>query len=53
MYGIQEIIDRLYVRYPNVLPTKEISSYELGKLQGQQIVINYLKELDLVKEKKK
>ena len=42
---LQEIINRLCVRYPNVLPTKEISYYELGKLQGQQMIIIYLTEL--------
>lgn len=42
---LQEIINRLCVRYPNVLPSKELSGYELGKLQGQQIVITYLNEL--------
>lgn len=41
---LQEIINRL-VRYPNVLPSKELSGYELGKLQGQQMVITYLNEL--------
>ena len=42
---LQEIINRLYVRYPNVLPSKELSLYELGKLQGQQLVILYLTEI--------
>lgn len=42
---LQEIIDRLYIRFPNIIPTKEISIYELGKIQGNQLVISYLKEL--------
>ena len=42
---LQEIINRLCIRYPNVLPSKELTLYELGKLQGQQMVITFLNEL--------
>ena len=33
----------LEIRYPNQLPIKKISEYELGILIGQQIVIEDLK----------
>lgn len=38
-------MQKLEERFPNRLPKKEISSYELGSLVGQQDVIDYLKTL--------
>lgn len=39
----QVIIDALMEDFPNKLPEKEISNFELGRLLGQQDVINKLK----------
>lgn len=36
---LEKISDKLVERFPNRLPTKEISSYELGVLVGQQEVL--------------
>lgn len=41
-----ELLSILETRYPNILPNKEISSYELGKLIGIQIIIDYIKAID-------
>lgn len=39
---LENIIKQLELRYPDKLPDKEINSYQLGYLIGQQSVINYL-----------
>lgn len=36
------LLEKLKLRYPNVLPTEFIDSYEYGKLLGQQEVILYI-----------
>lgn len=41
-----ELLSILETRYPNILPNKEISSYDLGKLIGIQIIIDYIKAID-------
>jgi len=41
-----ELLSILETRYPNILPNKEISSYELGKLIGIQTIIDYIKAID-------
>lgn len=42
----KDIIDRLELRYPNVLPKKMVNDYELGVLIGQQQVIQFIKEFE-------
>lgn len=42
-YIEDNLIKALELTYPNTLPTKEISPYELGILIGQQRVIDKLK----------
>lgn len=42
---LHEVIDRLLERYPNKLPTKELTSFELGREVGKQDVIKFLIEL--------
>lgn len=37
-----ELITALKTDFPNVLPTKYINDFELGKLLGQQEIINKL-----------
>jgi len=37
------IVDWLETRYPNQLPIKQISDYELGVLIGQRIVVEEIK----------
>lgn len=39
---LERILDDLDIKYPNQLPTKEISSFELGRLIGIQEVIKYI-----------
>lgn len=39
---LEKLLEDLESRFPNKLPTKEISSYELGKLIGIQEVIVYV-----------
>ena len=52
MYNLEELIEQLLVRYNNVLPDKELTSYELGVLIGQQKVIKYLSALSKQKTTK-
>lgn len=40
---IQQLIEWLELRYPNKLPTKELTPYEQGVLQGQIALIESLK----------
>lgn len=47
MFKIEDIIDRILGRYNNILPKKEVSSFELGKLIGHQEVIQFLREFEL------
>ena len=42
MLNINEILNKLQERFNNQLPTKEINSFELGKLIGNQEVIHYI-----------
>lgn len=42
-YIEDSLIQALELTYPNVLPTKEVSPYELGILVGEQRVIAKLK----------
>lgn len=42
MLNINELINKLQERFNNQLPTKEVNSFELGKLIGNQEVISYL-----------
>lgn len=42
MLNINEILNKLHERFNNQLPTKEVNSFELGKLIGNQEVISYL-----------
>lgn len=42
----KDIIDRLELRFPNELPSKEVNSYTLGYLIGQQSVIEFIKALE-------
>jgi hypothetical protein len=39
---LEELLDNLIKRYPNRLPSKEINSYSLGVLIGNQDVIKYI-----------
>ena len=39
---LHEVIDRLLERYPNKLPTKELTSFELGREVCKQDVIKFL-----------
>lgn len=39
---INKLIEQLIERYPNRLPTTDLSSYDLGRLVGQQDVIKHL-----------
>lgn len=39
---LEELLDNLVKRYPNRLPTKEVTSYELGTLVGNQEIIKYI-----------
>ena len=41
---MNELFDFLDRSFPNRLPLKHISDYELGELVGQQRLINILKE---------
>lgn len=43
---LKDIINRVEEKYNNKLPSKEVSSFELGKLIGQQEVVNFLKALE-------
>ena len=42
MLNINEILNKLQERFNNQLPTKEVNSFELGKLIGNQEVIHYI-----------
>ena len=42
---LHDIIDRLLIKFPNRLPTKELTSFELGREVGKQDVIKLLIEL--------
>jgi len=42
MLNINEILNKLQERFNNQLPTKEVNSFELGKLIGNQEVVSYL-----------
>ena len=42
MLNINELINKLQERFNNQLPTKEVNSFELGKLIGNQEVISYI-----------
>ena len=42
MLNINELINKLQERFNNQLPTKEVNSFELGKLIGNQEVIHYI-----------
>lgn len=42
MLNINELINKLQERFNNQLPTKEVSSFKLGKLIGNQEVIHYI-----------
>lgn len=39
---LQNVIDRLLTKYPNRLPTKELTAFELGREVGRQDVIQFL-----------
>ena len=39
---LEELLEMLKTKYPDRLPNKEVTNYELGKLIGQQEVIKYL-----------
>ena len=39
---MEELLNDVITRYPNRLPTKEVSSYDLGLLVGQQEIIRYI-----------
>lgn len=52
MYNLEELVEQLLVRFNNVLPTKEISSYELGFRIGQQKVINHIIAMSKIKNTK-
>ena len=43
--NIDKVIDDCLEKYPNRLPDKEITPYELGILIGQQEVVKFLTEL--------
>ena len=49
---LDTLLKQLQIRFENKLPSKEITSYQLGYLIGQQSVINYLESLkeSLVKD---
>ena len=42
MLNINELINKLQERFNNQLPTKEVNSFELGKLIGNQEVVSYI-----------
>lgn len=42
MLNINELINKLQVRFNDQLPTKEVNSFELGKLIGNQEVVSYI-----------
>ena len=42
MLNINELINKLQERFNNQLPTKEVNSFELGKLIGNQEVVHYI-----------
>ena len=42
MLNINELINKLQERFNNQLPTKEVNSFELGKLIGNQEVLSYI-----------
>jgi hypothetical protein len=42
MYSLDEIIGWLEVQFPDRLPDKEVSSYELGRLRGELDIIEIL-----------
>lgn len=52
MYNLEELVEQLLVRFNNMLPTKEISSYELGVLIGQQQVIKHILAMSKIKNTK-
>lgn len=49
-YTLEKLIEELLLRYSDKLPDKELTSYELGVLVGQQKVINHLKAIDSKKK---
>ncbi len=42
---LEELLEQLVSKYPNKIPSKEISLRDLGVLQGQQEVVRYLSSL--------
>ena len=42
MLNINELINNLQERFNDQLPTKEVNSFELGKLVGNQEVVHYI-----------
>lgn len=50
---LEELLDNLITRYPNRLPTKEVSSYELGILVGNQEILKYIASYIESKQKNK
>ena len=42
MLNINGLINKLQERFNNQLPTKEVNSFELGKLIGNQEVVSYI-----------
>ncbi len=41
----EELLDVLVKEYPEMLPRKEVSSYDMGKLVGIQGVIDHIRLL--------
>lgn len=42
---IEHYLDNLETRFPDKLPLKELSTFEQGKLVGQQEVIRHIKAI--------
>lgn len=42
MLHINEILEKIEERFINKLPTKEVTSFELGKMVGNQEVVAYI-----------
>lgn len=41
---LKNLVDNMGKRFPNTLPTQRLTAEELSLLQGQQIVVTYVKE---------
>jgi hypothetical protein len=42
MLNIKEVLDKLEERFINKLPTTDVTSFELGKLVGNQEVVEFI-----------